>query len=88
MGMLALAGMIALTGVSPLTLVNVSIIFGMAILPLTYYPILRVAADRNIMGRHANSRSVTIAGIAFLFLITVAAIAAIPLMIVTHSGKP
>jgi Mn2+/Fe2+ NRAMP family transporter len=88
MGMLALAGIIALTGVSPLELVNVSIIFGMVIMPLTYYPILRAASDRDIMGRHANSRSVTIAGIAFLILITVAAIAAIPLMIVTNSGQP
>jgi Mn2+/Fe2+ NRAMP family transporter len=88
LGMFAVALGIAATGVRPLELVNISIIFGMAIMPLTYYPILRVAADKNIMGEHVNSRMNTIAGAAFLVLITIAAIAAIPLMIATHSGRP
>jgi Mn2+/Fe2+ NRAMP family transporter len=88
MGMLVLACVIALTGVSPLDLVNVSIIFGMVIMPLTYYPILRVAADRKIMGKHVNSRFLTTTGIVYLILITIAAVMAIPLMIVTHSGTP
>jgi Mn2+/Fe2+ NRAMP family transporter len=88
MGTLALACIIALTGISPLDLVNVSIVFGMVIMPLTYYPILRVAADKHIMGKHVNSRSLTITGVVFLIAITVAAIAAIPLMIVTHGGRP
>src|ERR1051326_5031403 len=43
MGMFVLALLIAITGARPLQLVNISIIFGMAIMPLTYYPILRVA---------------------------------------------
>jgi manganese transport protein len=87
-GMFILAMVIALTGVRPLQLVNISIIFGMVIMPLTYYPILRVAADKNIMGKHVNSKADTIVGIVFLVLITIAAIAAIPLMIITRSGKP
>jgi manganese transport protein len=88
MGMLVLACVIAFTGVSPLDLVNVSIIFGMVIMPLTYYPILRVAADQKIMGKHVNSRFLTTMGVVFLVLITIAAVTAIPLMVVTHSGKP
>lgn len=32
-----------------LDLPDVSIIFGMAVMPLTYYPILKVAADTNAM---------------------------------------
>jgi Mn2+/Fe2+ NRAMP family transporter len=87
-GLLAIALGLALTGLRPLELVNISIIFGMAIMPLTYYPILRVAADKNVMGKHANSKFVTIIGIFFLVIITVAALAAIPLMILTHSGRP
>jgi Mn2+/Fe2+ NRAMP family transporter len=87
-GMLAFALIIALTGVRPLTLVNVSIIFGMVVMPLTYYPILRTAADRNIMGKHANTRVVSVLGMIFLALIMAAAIAAIPLMILTHGGQP
>jgi manganese transport protein len=87
-GMLAIALVIALTGVRPLTLVNISIIFGMVVMPLTYYPILQTAADPNIMGKHANSRVVSVLGMIFLVLLTVAAIAAIPLMILTHGGQP
>jgi manganese transport protein len=86
--MFLLAFFIAVTGVRPLQLVNISIIFGMVVMPFTYYPILRVAADKSIMGKHVNSRMDTAIGIFFLILITVAAIAAIPLMIVTHSGRP
>jgi manganese transport protein len=87
MGMFVLALLIAATGARPLQLVNISIVFGMAIMPLTYYPILRVAADKNIMGKHVNSRMDTIVGIVFLILIAAAAVAAIPLMIVTHAGQ-
>jgi manganese transport protein len=86
--MFLLALIIALTGVRPLQLVDFSIVFGMAIMPLTYYPILRVAADRNVMGKHVNSKSDTIIGTVFLVLITAAAIMAVPLMILTHSGQP
>jgi Mn2+/Fe2+ NRAMP family transporter len=87
-GMLTLALIIALTGVRPLQLVNISIIFGMVIMPLTYYPILRTAADEQVMGKHANSKLLTILGTVLLLMIAAAAIAAIPLMIITHSGKP
>ena len=86
--MLALASILALTGLRPLQLVNIAIIFGMVVLPLTYYPILRVAADKGIMGDHANRMFDNIIAGVFLLLITIAAIAAIPLMVLTHSGKP
>lgn len=88
MGMFVLAVLIMATGARPLQLVNVSIVFGMAMMPLTYYPILKLGADKNVMGKHVNSRIVTILGTVFLILIMIAAAAAIPLMIVTHSGRP
>jgi manganese transport protein len=88
MGMFVLALLIAASGLRPMQLVDISVIFGMVVMPLTYYPILKVAADRNMMGRHVNSKLDTILGTAFLLLITIAAIAAIPLMIATHSGRP
>ena len=72
----------------PLMLVNISVIFGMVVMPFTYYPILRVAADKNIMGKHVNSRADTTIAIVCLILICIAATAAIPLMALTHSGKP
>jgi Mn2+/Fe2+ NRAMP family transporter len=87
-GMFVVAFLIAVSGVRPLQLVNISIIFGMVVMPLTYYPILKTAADKNIMGKHVNDRLDTVLGTAFLILIAIAAVAAIPLMIVTHSGRP
>ncbi|HXF11512.1 MAG TPA: divalent metal cation transporter, partial [Terriglobales bacterium] len=87
-GTFAVAALIVLAGLRPLQLVNFSIVFGMAVMPFTYYPILRVAADKNIMGKHVNTRFDTAVGTAFLVLIIVAAIAAFPLMILTHAGRP
>jgi manganese transport protein len=86
--MLALALIIALTGVRPLQLVNISIIFGMVVMPLTYYPILRAAADKKLMGKHVNTTFDSVIGTLFLVLITAAALAALPLMIITNSGQP
>jgi manganese transport protein len=86
--MLVLAAITALTGIDPLKLVNISVIFGMVVMPFTYYPILRVASDKGIMGKHANHTFDNVFGIAFLILIIVAAAAAIPLMVLTHSGTP
>jgi Mn2+/Fe2+ NRAMP family transporter len=86
--MLVLGMAISLTGIRPLTLINISVIFGMVVMPFTYYPILRVAEDKNIMGVHVNSKTDTAVGWVFLVLITLAAAAALPLMALTHSGQP
>jgi manganese transport protein len=88
MGMLIIAALLALSGFDPLKLVNISVIFGMVVMPLTYFPIMRVAMDDGIMKRHVNSRADTAIGMLFLVLITLAALAAIPLMILTDSGRP
>ena len=86
--MFLLATVIALTGVRPLQLVNISIVFGMVVMPFTYYPILRTATDKNVMGKHVNSKFDDVIGGIVLVLVTIAALAAIPLMVLTHSGKP
>ena len=87
-GTLVLALMLALTGIKPLTLVNVSIIFGMVIMPLTYYPILKAAGDQALMGEHASGKVQQVLGWIFFGVIVVAAVVAIPLMVITHSGQP
>src|SRR3954471_2309492 len=86
--MFTLAMVIALTGVRPLQLVNISIVFGMVVMPFTYYPILRIACDKNVMGKHVNSKFDDVIGGIVLILVTISALAAIPLMVLTHSGKP
>jgi manganese transport protein len=87
-GMFAVAVLMLFSGLSPLKLVNISVVFGMVVMPFTYYPILRVAMDKNIMGKHVNRRGDTALGVAVLMLIVGAAAAAIPLMIRTNSGRP
>jgi Mn2+/Fe2+ NRAMP family transporter len=87
-GMFGIALLIAVTGVQPLQLVDISIIFGMVVMPWTYYPILRAAADSQLMGRHVNSPIYTALATLFLVLICVAAVAAIPLLMMTRGGQP
>ena len=63
--MLIVAALLALTGLDPLKLVNISVVLGMVVMPLPYYPIVRVAMGTNIMQRHSNSRTDTTIGIMF-----------------------
>ena len=86
--MFGLGLLLVISGLHPLQLVNVSVIFGMVLMPLTYYPILRTAMDKNIMGKHVNNWVDTVLGVAILVLILIAACAAIPLMIATDAGTP
>lgn len=85
---LVLATLIVLSGVPPLKLVHYSIVLAMVMMPLTYYPILVAAGDRARMGEHATKRVAHALGWAFLVLIGVAAVCAIPLMVLTRVGRP
>jgi Mn2+/Fe2+ NRAMP family transporter len=62
-------------------------VFSAVALPLTYFPILVVANDPDYMGEHVNGRIANALGTVYLFIIAVAAIAAIPLMIWTRMGQ-
>ena len=86
--MFVIASGLALSGIEPLTLVNISIIFGMVVMPFTYYPILKIAGNRRVLGRHANGRTYQAVGWAFFGVIVIAAAAAIPLALLTNGGKP
>ena len=86
--MLLVALALAMTGIKPLTLVNFSTVFGMLIMPLTYYPILKAAGDRELMGEHVTAKAQQRLGWVFFGIIVIAALAAFPLMILTHSGQP
>ena len=79
--------LIVLTGVDPVSVVEYSIVFSVVILPLTYFPVLLVARDRGIMGEYANGRLANALGWFYLVVVTVAALAAMPLLIATHGGQ-
>jgi manganese transport protein len=85
--MLVLGFLIVVTGVDPILVTEYSVIFSVVALPATYLPILLVANDRAYMGRHANGRFANTFGIAYLVLIGVIAVAAIPLMIASNMGQ-
>jgi manganese transport protein len=78
---------IASSGVNPIQIVEYSVVFAVVVLPFTYYPILRLADDKRVMGKHVNSPVVRVLGWLYLALISLAALAAIPLMIATHMGQ-
>ena len=79
---------IVMTGIDPVQLVEYSVIFAVVVLPLTYLPILLMSKDKKYMGKHVNSKADSAVGRLFLVLITLAAAAALPLMVLTHSGQP
>jgi Mn2+/Fe2+ NRAMP family transporter len=85
--MLVLGFLVVVTGVDPILVTEVSVIFSVVALPLTYIPILLVANDRAYMGRHANGTLANVMGGLYLVVIVVIAVAAIPLMIASNLGQ-
>jgi Mn2+/Fe2+ NRAMP family transporter len=82
-----LATGVLLTTVDPILVTEASVVFSAVALPLTYFPILVVANDPDYMGEHVNGRLANTLATFYLGLIMVAALAAIPLMVVTRMGS-
>jgi Mn2+/Fe2+ NRAMP family transporter len=83
----AIALAIVLTGIGPLDLVEYAVVSSILVLPLTYFPLLLVAGDTKYMGQHVNGVFANVMGWLFLVIISVAAIAALPLFFLTAGGK-
>ncbi|WP_199512531.1 NRAMP family divalent metal transporter [Nucisporomicrobium flavum] len=77
---------ILLTTIDPIQLTEYTLIFSAVALPLTYLPILVVANDRGYLGNRVNGRTANALGVAYLIVILVAAVAAMPLMMTTRMG--
>ena len=84
---LLLGCLIIMTGVDAVRLTEIAVIFSAVALPLTYFPVLLVANDRNYMGKHANGRFANILGSIYLVILTLVAIASIPLLVITNGGQ-
>jgi Mn2+/Fe2+ NRAMP family transporter len=78
---------VLITRVDPIVVTEASVAFSAVALPLTYFPILVVANDPDYMGEHVNGRLANSLGTLFLVVIIVAAVAAIPLMVLTGMGS-
>jgi Mn2+/Fe2+ NRAMP family transporter len=83
--LLALA--IVLTGVDVMMLVEFAILFSILVLPLTYLPVLLLSEDRKYMRGYVNGRLAKTLGWFYFAVITVAAIAALPLYFLTSGGN-
>ena len=82
-----LALLIVLTGVDVMTLVEYAILFSILVLPLTYLPLMLLAGNKKYMGEYANGPLAKTLGWIYFAIITAAALAAIPLYILTSGGN-
>jgi Mn2+/Fe2+ NRAMP family transporter len=84
---LFIAVAIGVTAVDPIKVTEYSIVLSAAALPLTYFPILVVANDRTYMGDDVNGRIKNGIATFYMVVLTVVALATIPLMIATKAGS-
>jgi Mn2+/Fe2+ NRAMP family transporter len=75
-----------LTSVDPITVTLISVVLGAAAIPLTYFPVLVVANDREYMGDRVNRALSNTLGVAFLVIMVVVSIATLPLLFITKAG--
>jgi manganese transport protein len=75
-----------LTTIDPVKITEFALLFSAVALPLTYFPVLLIANDPTYVGDKTNGRLTNLLSALMLAVITIAAIAAIPLMIATKAG--
>jgi manganese transport protein len=85
--MLVLGFLVVVTGIDPILVTELSVVFSVVALPLTYVPILLVANDRAYMGSHGNGWVGNAFGAFYLVVVLVIAVAAIPLLVASNMGQ-
>jgi manganese transport protein len=78
---------VVLSGVKPLDIVEWVIVTAVVLIPVSYACLLVAAGDRRSMGANANGLLSNVLGWGFLVILTLAALAAIPLYVLTAGGK-
>ena len=87
LGSIIVAVVVGVTAIDPIKVTEYSIVLSAAAFPLTYFPILVVANDRTYMGDDVNGPVKNTIAMFYMVLLTVVAIATIPLMIATKAGS-
>jgi len=82
-----LALLIVMTGIEVMSLVEYAVLFSIVVLPLTYLPLMLLAGDKGFMREYANKWLAKGLGWLFFAVVTAAAIAAIPLYLLTSGGQ-
>jgi Mn2+/Fe2+ NRAMP family transporter len=83
---LVVAVLVGVTAIDPIKVTEYSIVLSAAALPLTYFPILVVANDHTYMGDDVNGRGINLIATFYMVVLTIVALATIPLMIATKAG--
>lgn len=76
-----------LTSVDPITVTVFAVVLGAAAVPLTYFPILVIANDRDYMGKWVNGSLSNSLGIIFVVVMVIVSVVTIPLLIATKGGQ-
>ncbi len=82
-----LAALIILSGIDPITLTEYAVIFSVVLMPLTYWPIFKLARDKRQMKGYTNKGLANTLGWVYFVIICVVSVAAVPLMIITNRGQ-
>ena len=85
-GFLAAGYVIVSTGVDPIQLTEYAVVLSVVALPLTYFPILLVAGNKQVMGKHVNGPLAKTLGWFYFALICVMTVAAPILLFATNGG--
>jgi manganese transport protein len=85
--LLLLSTLLIVSGIDPVQVVEYSIVFAVVTLPFSYFPTLVIAADKRVMKGFANGWLANTLGWIYLVLTTLAALCAIPLLLITHGGR-
>jgi Mn2+/Fe2+ NRAMP family transporter len=70
-----------------MNLVGYAVVFSIVVLPLSYLPLMLLANDKSYMREYANKWLAKGLGWLFFVIVTVAAVAAIPLYLLTNGGQ-
>jgi Mn2+/Fe2+ NRAMP family transporter len=76
-----------LTTIDPITVTIVSVVLGAAAIPLTYFPILVVANDREYMQDRVNRPWTNAIASIYLIIMVVVSLATLPLLFFTKAGQ-
>jgi Mn2+/Fe2+ NRAMP family transporter len=76
-----------LTSIDPITLTIVSVVLGAAAIPLTYFPVLVVANDRDYLGERTNGRALNAVATLLMLIMVVTSIVTLPLILITKAGR-
>jgi manganese transport protein len=85
--MFVLAFIVVSTGANPTLITEYAVIFAVVALPLTYLPTLLIARDPDYMGEYVNGPLANVLGWFYLVLLSVIAVAAIPLLFASTHGS-